>query len=86
MATAFRNAVDMLGVSIAEASHMASRNPAQFLGLGDELGRIAPGYRADLVLMDDDFTVRETWIGGVSTAERVAPSQETPRRSGAGHA
>jgi N-acetylglucosamine-6-phosphate deacetylase len=86
MAAAFRNAIDMLGVSIAEASRMASRNPAQFLGLGDELGRIAPGYRADLVLMDDDFTVRETWIGGVSTADMAAPSQETPRQSGAGHA
>ena len=27
--------------------------PAEFLGLGGELGRIAPGYRASLVLLDD---------------------------------
>jgi N-acetylglucosamine-6-phosphate deacetylase len=86
MASAFRNAIDMLGVSIAEASRMASRNPAQFLGLGDELGRIAPGYRADLVLLDDDFAVRETWIGGASTADSASGSQDSPRRSGAGHA
>ncbi len=46
MAGAVRNAVDMLGLDLAEASRMASRNPAEFLGLDGELGRIAPGcYR-----------------------------------------
>jgi N-acetylglucosamine-6-phosphate deacetylase len=69
MALAVRNAVTLLGVSLADASRMASRNPAEFLGLGDELGRIAPGYRADLVQMDSDFAVRRTWIGGVAAEE-----------------
>jgi N-acetylglucosamine-6-phosphate deacetylase len=64
MASAVRNAVDMLGVSLAEASLMASRNPAEFLGLGDERGRIAPGWRADLVLLDDSLHARQVWIGG----------------------
>ncbi|HEY1562593.1 MAG TPA: N-acetylglucosamine-6-phosphate deacetylase [Caulobacteraceae bacterium] len=64
MAMAVRNAVSLLGVSLADASRMASRNPAEFLGLGEELGRIAPGYRADLVLLDEDLAVRRTWIGG----------------------
>jgi N-acetylglucosamine-6-phosphate deacetylase len=64
MASAVRNAVDMLGVSLAEAARMASRNPAEFLGLGDELGRIAPGWRADLVLLDDRLHARQVWIGG----------------------
>jgi N-acetylglucosamine-6-phosphate deacetylase len=30
------------------------------------LGRIAPGYRADLVLLDESLQVRQTWIGGNS--------------------
>ena len=47
---------------------MASRNPAEFLGLGHELGRIAPGYRADLVLADPDLNVIETWIDGRDSA------------------
>ena len=64
MASAVRNAVDMLGVSLAEAARMASRNPAEFLGLGHELGRIAPGWRADLVLLDDRLHARQVWIGG----------------------
>ena len=64
MAAAVRNAVSLLGLDVAEAARMASEYPAEFLGLGHELGRIAPGYRANLVLMDDAFTVHKTWIEG----------------------
>jgi N-acetylglucosamine-6-phosphate deacetylase len=44
---------------------MASANPAAFLGLDHEFGRIAPGYRANLVLLDDDLQVAECWIDGI---------------------
>ena len=67
MASAVRNTVQMLGLPLEEAARMASTYPAQFLGLGDRLGRIAPGYRADLVLLDEALQVRETWIGGVTS-------------------
>jgi len=67
MATAMRNAVRLLGLEIAEAARMASEYPAAFLGLDHELGQIAPGFRANLVLMDDEFLVRRTWIEGVSS-------------------
>jgi N-acetylglucosamine-6-phosphate deacetylase len=64
MASAVRNAVSMLGVDLAEAVTMASANPAAFLGLAD-VGGIAPGDRANLVLLDDDLQVAETWIDGI---------------------
>ena len=64
MATAVRNTVQLLGVPLEEASRMASTYPAQFLGLGDRLGRIAPGYQADFVALDDQLQVLETWIVG----------------------
>jgi len=64
MAAAVRNAVSLLGLDIVEAARMASEYPAEFLGIGHELGRIAPGYRANLVLMDDELNVRKTWIDG----------------------
>ena len=64
MASAVRNAVRLLGLDLAGASRMASRNPAEFLGLDHELGRIARGYFADLVLLDDDLQVLDTWIHG----------------------
>jgi len=64
MATAVRNAVNLLGLSLEEAARMASRYPAQFLNVDDRLGEIAEGYQADLVLLDDALQVRATWIAG----------------------
>ncbi|MEX2125867.1 MAG: N-acetylglucosamine-6-phosphate deacetylase [Woeseia sp.] len=64
MATAVRNAVRLLHVGIADAVRMASVYPAEFLGLSREFGKIAPGYRANLVVADDELNVLETWIDG----------------------
>ncbi|KUF28670.1 N-acetylglucosamine-6-phosphate deacetylase [Xanthomonas phaseoli] len=64
MATAVRNSVRWLGVDLAEAARMASTYPAQCIGLGERLGRIAPGYQADLVLVDEDVQVLGTWVAG----------------------
>jgi N-acetylglucosamine-6-phosphate deacetylase len=64
MATAVRNAPAMLEVDLAHAARMASLYPATFLGLERQFGRIEPGYRADLVLVDAGVNVLETWIGG----------------------
>jgi N-acetylglucosamine-6-phosphate deacetylase len=64
MIEAVRNAVALLGIPLVDALIMASRTPAAFLGLGSELGRIAPGYRADLVAFTPQFDIVGTWIGG----------------------
>ncbi|HEX7991761.1 MAG TPA: N-acetylglucosamine-6-phosphate deacetylase [Stenotrophomonas sp.] len=64
MITAVRNTVGLLGLSLAEASRMASTYPAQFLGLDDRYGHIAAGYQADFVLLDADLQVQATWIAG----------------------
>ena len=69
MASAVRNAVLMLGLDIADAIAMATSNPAAFLGLDHELGRIAPGCRANLVLLGDELQVVETWIDGVRSTD-----------------
>jgi len=64
MAHALRNAIDMMHVDIATASRMASGTPAAFLGLGHSHGVLKPGYRADLVHLDDALQPLATWIGG----------------------
>ena len=80
MASAVRNAVQMLGVDLAVAARMASHSPAAFLGL-DDRGRIAPGCRADLVLLDEGLDVLDTWIAGRTVAEDAEPE---PARSARG--
>ena len=52
---AVRRAVQQCGLTVAEASRAASGTPAQLLGRGDELGAIAPGLAADLVVLSDNL-------------------------------
>jgi N-acetylglucosamine-6-phosphate deacetylase len=67
MASAVRNCVDLLGVPLTDALRFASSNPANFLGLGHSLGRLAPDYRADLVAFDPtSIDVVSTWVAGAS--------------------
>ena len=65
MASAVRNSVHLLGLPLDEACRMAAQYPAEFLGIGGTNGRIAAGYRADLVLLDGEVRVQRSWIGGV---------------------
>ena len=64
MASAVRNCVATLGLTLEQAARMASTWPAEFLGVAHELGRIAPGYRASLVALDANLQVSGTWIDG----------------------
>jgi N-acetylglucosamine-6-phosphate deacetylase len=73
MATAVWNCVRYLDVALTEALTYASHSPARFLGLGDQLGRIAPGFRADLVAFEpDEVRVTGTWLAGEYAAAAKA--------------
>lgn len=62
-----KNVMAFTQCSLAEAIHMASRNPARLLGL-DDRGEISPGKRADLVLFkieeDGSLDIRQTLVRG----------------------
>jgi N-acetylglucosamine-6-phosphate deacetylase len=64
MALAVRNAITMLGIDLAAASQLASRTPATFMGLNNEMGTIQVGRRADLVHLDEELRPVTSWIGG----------------------
>lgn len=64
MLSAVRNSVEKLGVPLEEALRMASLYPAQMLNLDHELGRLAPGYRASFLAIDDKLDVHHSWIDG----------------------
>jgi N-acetylglucosamine-6-phosphate deacetylase len=71
MATAVSNCVLYLDATLTEALTYASLSPARFLGLGERLGRVAPGFRADLVAFEpDEVHVIGTWLAGEYAASR----------------
>ncbi|SDF04463.1 N-acetylglucosamine 6-phosphate deacetylase [Thermus arciformis] len=51
------------GLPLEEAARRLSAYPARYLGLEDR-GEIAPGKRADLVVLDEDLRVEAVYLGG----------------------
>ena len=62
-----------LGLDPVAAIRMATLNPAEYFGLHD-MGGIAPGYRADLVVLEDLENLRVEWVihGGKPVLENGA--------------
>ncbi|GIW45971.1 MAG: N-acetylglucosamine-6-phosphate deacetylase [Candidatus Binatia bacterium] len=62
---AVRNVCEWLpSIPPASVIEAASTTPCRVLGLDNEYGYIEPGYHADLVLLDHDYRVRYTIVGG----------------------
>ncbi|MBN1835155.1 MAG: amidohydrolase family protein [Spirochaetales bacterium] len=73
MDQAVRNAVRLLEVPLPVAVGMASANPARVLGLEGRKGHVREGYDADLVLLDPELRVQQTWVAGASCYRRSEP-------------
>lgn len=63
MDQAVRNMIEFTGCSLADAIHMASRTPANLLGLNRK-GLIAEGCDADIVILDKKLNVQKTFVAG----------------------
>ncbi|MEO3928179.1 N-acetylglucosamine-6-phosphate deacetylase [Micromonosporaceae bacterium B7E4] len=63
MDAALRAAV-AAGVPIVDACRMAATTPARVIGLGQRVGALMPGWRADLVVLDDDLNVVQVMRAG----------------------
>ncbi|MCW3082177.1 N-acetylglucosamine-6-phosphate deacetylase [Segetibacter sp.] len=57
MGMCVRNAVEEVGIELSEALRMAGLYPAQVMKLDKQLGRIARGYKASFVVMNDNLEV-----------------------------
>ena len=68
---AVQYAVFTAGVPLPLAIRAATQNPADLLALTDR-GRIAPGLRADLVLLDADLHVHATLLQGEWVSRTVS--------------
>ncbi len=64
MISAVRNTIRFTAADRFEALRMASTYPAAALGLETELGYIRPGFRANLLELDDELNIHRTWIDG----------------------
>jgi len=63
MDAAFRTLVTRIGLSLSEAARMCATTPAESIDAGD-IGSIAVGKWADLVVLDRDLRVRRAYIAG----------------------
>jgi N-acetylglucosamine-6-phosphate deacetylase len=67
LATAVRNAVTLVGISLDDALRAASLVPARFLGIESHRGTLTAGAQADIVALTTNLDVLTTWIGGKRT-------------------
>ncbi len=61
---ACRNMRKHTDATVNEVFWMASRNPARALKMDGEIGSIAVGKRADLVVLEDDFRIKNVFLNG----------------------
>lgn len=59
MQQAVKNCIMKVGISPEEALRMGSTYPARVAGLQNELGKIAPGYRAAMVVLNAEWDVEQ---------------------------
>lgn len=64
MNDAVRRMVQVIGLPLTDAVDMATKNTAALLGISDSCGGISCGKRADFTVLDPDFGVLLTVVGG----------------------
>src|SRR5712691_6732739 len=55
---------DLVGCSLWQAVRMASLTPAEIVRAADEIGSLAPGKRADVILIDENVDVKAVYLAG----------------------
>jgi len=64
MIRAVENVVKLCDIPLEQAVHLASRNPANVIGLGSRKGTIEVGMDADITVISEDFDVLLTVVEG----------------------
>ncbi|MGO9423288.1 N-acetylglucosamine-6-phosphate deacetylase [Roseiarcus sp.] len=70
---AVRYAATTLGLPLASALTMATLTPARLLGVDSRIGRLAPGFEANLVHFTDALDVAGVWMNGRAVGEDGEP-------------
>jgi N-acetylglucosamine-6-phosphate deacetylase len=59
---AVQNGINQFGIAPDEVLRMASTYPAQFLGLDQSLGKLLPGFKADITVLSPQFAPTDIWM------------------------
>lgn len=59
-----RNMYKKVGVPIYDAVKMASSTPARIMGIDSQKGYIKENFDADILLFDDDISIKKVMVGG----------------------
>ena len=61
---AVQRAVKVAGVALHDAVYMASLTPARLSGIAGRKGQIRAGHDADLLILNQDLSLRQVLVGG----------------------
>ena len=64
-----RNMMTHTGYGLCHAIRMASLNPAAAVGIDREVGSLAAGKKANLIIIDDTVKVQKVFLEGELAAE-----------------
>ncbi len=62
---ALKNLAAFTGQPVERVLPLLTLNPARLIGMEERKGSIAPGKDADLVVLDDQLNVKQTYVSGV---------------------
>ena len=58
-----------LGFTLADIALVGAKNPAEAIGIGDLVGTLEAGKRADVIICDESFNVERVLVGEYDTTE-----------------
>lgn len=67
---ALRNIMSATGCTLNDAVTMCSQTPARSIKMGDKKGNLAPGFDADVAILNDELQIQTTIVGGKVVYQR----------------
>ena len=65
-----KNLYNHASITLCDAIAAASLNPANSINMGHKKGSLLPGKDADIILMDEEFSIKMTIVGGKKVYEQ----------------